>query len=279
MPCRLLPSTHTKSRSITLQSAPNSLFGNCIVTQKFKSVSALRSALYHELGDDIPEEGDYSVGFFEGRQQSKKWLVTARDLEAVYVCYKGKSQVSLWCDGKEVEGCAESDEEGTPIKKQKRKQKKESHGLSRRSEKEEELEEVFQKLKDIHAENEDYTGPKLRLWARMLVANTHDDFYNPPKVPMITGVVKRQPCIESLTDAFRSAASAIADVLAPRADRSVASTLPQHVTCSPNKVVDIRMKNIEQLRSLQSLREDRILTEDEFHAQKQIVLRSLNSLV
>ena len=67
----------------------------------------------------------------------------------------------------------------------------------------------------------------------------------------------------------------------PRADRSTASTPLQHVavTCSPNKVADIRMKNIEQLRSLQRLREDGILTEEEFLTQKQIVLRSLTNLV
>ena len=89
------------------------------VTHKFKTVSALRSALYHELGDDIPEEGDYSMGYFEGRQQSKKWLITSRDLEAMYAYYEGKPQVSLWCDGKDVE-CAESDEEKNPRKKQKK---------------------------------------------------------------------------------------------------------------------------------------------------------------
>ena len=48
-----------------------------------------------------------------------------------------------------------------------------------------------------------------------------------------------------LSDAFKSAASAITEVLVPRADLSTAST-PQHmaVTCSHNKVADIRMKNI-----------------------------------
>jgi len=62
----------------------------CNVTHKFQTVSALRSALYHGLGDDIPEEGDYSMGYFEGRQHSKKWLITSRDLEAVYAYYEGK---------------------------------------------------------------------------------------------------------------------------------------------------------------------------------------------
>jgi len=50
----------------------------------------------------------------------------------------------------------------------------------------------------------------LRLWARTIIAKTHDDMDNPPKVPMITGSVQRQPRSESLTDALTSAASAVA---------------------------------------------------------------------
>jgi len=99
----------------------------------------------------------------------------------MYAYYEGKPQVSLWCDGKDVE-CAESDEEKNPRKKQ----KKESQGLSRRAEMEEELEDVFQKLKDKHGDKH-YSRPQLRLWARMIVSKTHDDLNNPPKVPMITG--------------------------------------------------------------------------------------------
>ncbi len=125
---------------------------------------------------------------------------------------------------------------------------------------------MFQKLKDKLGK--DYSGPQLRLWARMIVTKTHEDLNVPPKLPMNTSVTQRQPCKESLTDVFRSAASAVADVWSPRADRSVASTPPQRVTCSPSKTVDIfLMKNIEQLCSLQRLREDGILTEEEFQTE------------
>ena len=43
--------------------------------------------------------------------------------------------------------------------------------------------------------------------------------------------------------------------------------------------MDIRMKNLEQLRVLQSLMEDGILNEKEFTEQKRIVLQSLNNLI
>ena len=56
--------------------------------------------LYHELEDDVPEQGEYNIGYFEGRQQKKKWLVTLADLEAMYSYYEGKAHISLWCDGR-----------------------------------------------------------------------------------------------------------------------------------------------------------------------------------
>ena len=89
----------------------------------------------------------------------------------------------------------------------------------------------------------------------MIVSNTHDDFENPPSVPPIVGHVKRQPHQESLSDAFSNAASGFAKVLSP-------PTTPSQSMCSPSKVVDIIMKNLEQLCCLQQLREDGILTEE-----------------
>lgn len=58
-------------------------------------VSSPHSVLYHEFEDEIPEEGEYSVGYFERKQQAKKWLVSRQDLEAMYSHYQGKQCVSL----------------------------------------------------------------------------------------------------------------------------------------------------------------------------------------
>ena len=53
-------------------------------TKKFEYVLSLRSALWHELGDMVPDEGDFNVGYFERRQHTKKWLATRQDLDAMY---------------------------------------------------------------------------------------------------------------------------------------------------------------------------------------------------
>ena len=65
------------------------------ITKKFESVLSLRSALWHELGDMVPDEGDFNVGYFEGRQHTKKWLATRQDVDAMYSFFQGKMGISL----------------------------------------------------------------------------------------------------------------------------------------------------------------------------------------
>ena len=140
----------------------------------------------------------------------------------MYNYFGSKHCVYLGCDGKEPAD-EESDEEPRAKKK---KQKLEQ--VNKRSEREEELEEVYQKLKKKHEEN--YTGPQLRLWARMITANTHEDYGKPSKVPMITGTgQKQQPRRELLTDAFANAATAISKAFSP-----TPAVLPSS-QCSPSK--------------------------------------------
>ena len=47
---------------------------------------------------------------------------------------------------------------------------------------------------------------------------------------------------------------------------------------SPSKVVDLRMKNFEQLRYLQQLYEDNILNENEYSEQKNKILATLRNI-
>ena len=129
---------------------------------------------------------------------------------------------------------------------------------------------MFQQLEKRHGS--EYSGPQLRLWAHMFVAKTHDDLDNPSNVPLITGSVQRLPRKESLSDAFTNDACTIAKPFSPP------PTPPPTPSSArlPSKVVNICMKNLEQL---QQLREDGILTEEEFLLQKNIVIKSLNQLL
>ena len=43
---------------------------------------------------------------------------------------------------------------------------------------------IFKKLKST---NPDMDNPKLHLWAKMISKGRHDDYTNPPQIPLITG--------------------------------------------------------------------------------------------
>lgn len=163
--------------------------GAAYYTHRFESVSALCSALWHEFEGEISEVGDFNVEY------SKQTNVTIRGHEHSHCL--GKQSISLWCDGKEREDGSEEDNCS------KKRQKRDTQTQNKGSERDQELENMFQQLKKKHEDN--YSGPQLRLWACMIIANTQDDMDNPPKVPMITGSVQRQPRREELT----SAASAV----------------------------------------------------------------------
>lgn len=240
------------------------------ICHKFVNVEAARSALYHELEDDVPDTGDFSIGYFEGKQQKKKWLSTTSDLEVMYALYDRKPQISLWCDGKSQAYDELSDEEllPNPPPSKKRKKKDTEQKLN---EGENELESVFLKLKDKHGV--EYSGPQLRLWARMIVAKTYDDVDTPPNVPMITGPEKSKRR-ESLSDALAGAAIAVTKAFSPPASENCSHMSQGNV--SPSKKIDLRLKNLTQLQQLQ---DEGVLNQEEFLSQKKIVLMSLNNLV
>ena len=48
------------------------------VSQRFKSVGTLRSAIWHEFADAVPDQGEFNVGFFEGKQHIKNGLLPVR---------------------------------------------------------------------------------------------------------------------------------------------------------------------------------------------------------
>ena len=101
----------------------------------------------------------------------------------VHIC-EGKPHISLWCDGKipESEASLSNEERENPPKEQ----RKRCDALREK----EIMESIFLQLKEKHGNT--YSGPQLRLWARTLVAKTHIDMDDPPRVPMITGTVHKK---------------------------------------------------------------------------------------
>ena len=221
---------------------------------KVSSITLLKASLIDEFADEVPNTLDFDLGWFEG--SAKKWLVVPEDLNTMYSSCTG-NEVSLWCDIEDTHGA--------------RKRKSSESGGSRRQEKEEEVESTYQELLKKHG-TDIYKKPQLKLWARMIVCGTHDDYSEPPRVPLITGTApKRQKT--DLSDAFTDAARAVAKAFSPPINSNSVS-----VGISPGKTVELRSKNLQQLRDLQQLYDDRILSAAEFAEQKSMVLEALRKL-
>jgi len=50
-------------------------------------VTAIRIKLIDEPEDQVPEKFDFNIGYYEGKQQSKVWLVSTEDLKLMYSHY------------------------------------------------------------------------------------------------------------------------------------------------------------------------------------------------
>ena len=115
----------------------------------------------------------------------------------------------------------------------------------------------------------------------MIQNGIHADYDDPPRVPQITGL-KERPRKESLMDAVTGAAMAVAKVFAPATSATVApSENVQAVdksVLSPSTCTDLRMRNLEQLKLLQQLFVQDVLTETEYTEQKNIILDTLRNL-
>jgi len=107
---------------------------------KFDSLTALRVKLIDEFAETVPDTVNFNVGYFDGRQQAKLWLVTNEDLASMYSKYR-TGEITLWCDGRQ------SDRDRIGEVRSKRKRDSEAN-VSRRQEREEEVGTVFKDLKE-----------------------------------------------------------------------------------------------------------------------------------
>ena len=149
---------------------------------------------------------------------------------------------------------------------------------STRHEKEEEVDAIYKGLKQKH--DTKFDVPKLRLWARMIATDLHDDYNDPPNIPAFSGLATKKPRKDSMYEALTGAAEAFAKVITSSGEQeratSKSSTFSSRI--SPSKSIELRMKNFEQLRYLQQLLDDGILNEREYAEQKQTVINSLCKL-
>lgn len=254
------------------------------VTERFVAVNDLKEKLNETLGAHLPKLAsmdEFNVGYFHGRPQLKSWILTEADLQVMYsACSK---EILLWCDGKSQDSSRrkrkktvnqdEDEDEVELTTTGKRATSAKSAGAE-----EEEMEENIHELQSIHADNYDYG--QYRLWARMIKNKQWKDFHNPPNLPMITGKVSRK-CKTDVVDTLATTAVAIIKALrdpsSAAASESCVATKEAHTPhgISPAKKVELRSKYLKQLREIQNLRDEGVLTLDEFQVEKDTILQAL----
>ena len=164
-------------------------------SSKFVSVSALRSKLVKDFAENMPSGEDFNVGYYDGSQHSKVWLFTTDDLQSMYP--KG-GNISLWCDGKSSETS-------------RHKRKNDEGNSSTRQDREDDVQSIYEDLRDQHSS--EYDVPRLRLWARMIASNIHDDYDNPPAIPAFSPPVPKKPRKENMCEAMTGAAVAFVNAI------------------------------------------------------------------
>ena len=236
-------------------------------TEKFKSVNGLRVRLMDEFQQHVPATATFDVGYFEGKQQSKIWLVTSDDLDRLYELHPKGGEVLLWhrCEGVSETGSGSAG----------KRSKEADSAVSKRTQQEAEVESAYKELKEWHGEMWDM--PRLKLWARCIASGIHDDYGNPPDSPAFSGAAPKRARKESLSEALSGAAVAIIKEI-KKASKSPQSSCPPGPGVSPGRAVDLRMKNFQQLRFLQQLYEDKILDEKQYTKQKESILAALRNL-
>lgn len=182
----------------------------------------------------------------------------------MYQKVKKDSDIFLWIQV--CESDHDTDDEFEPVRKK------------RRSSKEDEVEDVYQQLRKRHEEQ--YTSPQLKLWARMLHCGTYDDYDDPPRVPMITGTLPKRTKKDSFAEALTGAAEAVVKVLSPRpvSVLSESNSVSGYSGISPGKSTELRTQNLQQLRVLQQLHDENVLSDSELAEQKSIILDALRKL-
>ena len=98
----------------------------------------------------------------------------------------------------------------------------------------------------------------------MISAGHHESLDDPPQIPALTGVTPKRKQKESLAEAITGAASTLLGAFHSKgsADVSLARSpaIDTRVGHSPSKISDLRRKYLKELRELQQLFEDNILT-------------------
>ena len=167
------------------------------VHTKFATVKQLKQSLIATFEEKLPTLSELKCGYLEKRTNAKRWIEDDKDLEAMYKTFSDKADITIWCEGP-------SSEEQTSKRGKKRKSD-DSSGTSKRSAREESIDEIVQTLRRKHGE--DYSTLQYKMWARMKLNGQQSCLEEPSPYPLFNGGPSENK--DSLKEALTSCAKLI----------------------------------------------------------------------
>ena len=241
-------------------------------TQRFQTPLELKTKLKESFANHVPDNlENVQVGYFlqSGQAQKKKWIASEVDLSAMYSHFHCGDEILLWCDGCDSSPNAVEKPTG-------KKSKDNDETSSRRLHHEDEVDKLTMELMKLHGDK--YTYPAYKVWARMIKNSQWDKMDDPPPIKMITSGKSAKKDKDSVADIIAGAAVAVVQALKnPSPSPPQSSSFPQD-GISPGKKVNLRQQYLQQLKIIQNLRDDGILTLDEFQNEKDIIIENLKRL-
>ena len=250
------------------------------VTEKFGTMAELKQKLTSSLSSHVPslsEIDKFNIGYFHSRPQMKSWLISDEDLQVMY-SKAGDKEILLWCDGKpqstgRKRKNLDRDSEDLPHSSK--------HTTNFNSD-EEEIETCVRELQDIHGDK--YSYGECRIWARMIKNRQWKDKEKPPNIPMIRGKAGQKGKTD-MADTLAMATAAVAIIKALQPGSSDTTSQSPTVSCahtpdgmSPGKKVQLRSQYLKQLKEIQNLCDENVLSAEEFLVEKDTILQTLREL-
>ena len=229
---------------------------------RFDSPNSLKEKLVATFKDKLPQLTSLDIGYFERRGSAKRWI----EDQAMYRAFSVGEEITLW-----VHGCRPEDAHVPRSGKKRKRDVSEDTCSSRKQDREARIDSVVQELREIHKDK--YSGPQLRLWARLKVNGQHDSMDSPPNIPLFSGVTHNRSA-NSLNEALTSAATAVVSMLKGTHDPARMGSN----NMSPSKRAHVSRAYLDHLDKLKRLLESGVLSQEEFEEQKGFVLKNIRSL-
>lgn len=223
----------------------------------------LKDQIIQQCGQSGSHSNNVEIGFFH--HSKKVWINNRLDLNDMWQLLTKGDKVTLWyLDNGEVSNkrprVGEEEENELPSKKTCRMDTKKAQAR-----------EFEVELKKKHEST--YTPFQYKLWAEMYANGSHNSLEKPPSAAMFNREVKQSRSSHGQSDLMVSVIEKLCTALTPKQEKGGVS-----VSSSPVKRAELRTTYIKQLNEIKMLRENEILTQNEYDEQRDELVMLMKQL-